>query len=369
MSFSAAKLTNYLKNYWADLLPPFSAHGPNEVARPFADRDTVIQTGVLYPAVLAKHLRGNSLYDANEEAVKEIEVRRVLKHHVGKRCTLEVALRTERGWQLLIAKVYRKDRSDVFEAMKGIQRVGFGPQDEYSISQPVGFAPSLRCLLQEKVQGTPADEIFKTGDEPARVAAAERCARWLARFHALAPKAGPVSHPKEFIHSKAMQRWSHKIAKLEGAFGQKAAHLLHRLENASASLSDVELKAGHGSYNAAHVYLSKDRTVTIDWDWHDVADPARDVARFLYALRRWALDQLGSIRALDRAAEVFLKTYLAEGSPEVEKNLHFFEATTCLNLAVRHLFDEGPSWEEKQQKAETMLDEGLNIVEGAVTPR
>src|SRR4029077_11798103 len=100
MTFSATKLTSYMKNYWDCLLPPFSAHDPNEGSRPFADRDTVIQTGVLDPVVLAKHVRGNSLSDANRDAVKEVQVRRVLKHHVGKRCTLEIALRSERGWQL-----------------------------------------------------------------------------------------------------------------------------------------------------------------------------------------------------------------------------------------------------------------------------
>jgi hypothetical protein len=348
--------------------PPLSAPDSGDGTRLFTDRDAVIHTGVLDPAVLARHLRGNPLSDTNGETVTEIQVLRVLKHHVDKRCTLEIAVRTKHGWQPLVAKIYRKDRSDVFEAMKSIQQAGFGPQDGFSIPQPVGFSPSLRCLLQEKVGGTPADGIFVTGDDAAGAATAERCARWLARFHARAPKVGPVSHPKDFMHSKAVERWSRKVATLEGDFGQKAAHLLRRLEHASRSLCDVELKAGHGSYNAAHVYLSSDRTVTIDWDWHDVADPARDVARFLYALRRWALDQLGSIRALDRAADVFLKTYLLEGSPEVERNLPFFEAATCLNLAVRHLFDEGPGWVERQTKAEAMLNEGISIVEGTVTP-
>ena len=348
--------------------PPFFVPESPEGSPPLTDRDTVIQTGGLDPVVLANHLRGTSLLDSNEEAVTDVHVRRVLKHHVGKRCTLEIALRTGDRWQSLIAKIYRKDRSDVFEAMKGIQQSGFGPHEEFSISQPVGYVPSLRCLLQENVEGTPANEILENGDEPTRAAAAERCALWLARFHALAPKVGPISHPKEFVHSKPMQRWSRKIAKLEGMVGDKAARLFHRLEDASASLGDVELRAGHGSYNAAHVYLSQHRTVTIDWDWHDVADPARDVARFLYALRRWALDQLGFIRALDGPAEVFLRTYLAVGFPEIEKNLHFFSAAACLNLAIRHVFDEGPSWHEKQDKAEAMLDEGIRIMEGKTTP-
>jgi hypothetical protein len=358
------KVPASVKNNGAGLKFGDFAHGSAHSSRVHTDVKTVILTGVLDPIVLAQHLCGISLHDSNEEAVKEVQVRRVLKFHAGKRCTLEIALRTEGGWHFLIAKVYRKDRSDVFQAMKGIRQSGFGPRDEFSISQPVGYASSLRCLLQEKVEGTPADDIFKTGDDTARTAAAERCAMWLARFHALAPKAGPISHPKDFVNSKSMQRWSRKIALLEGWFGDKATHLFHRLKDASASLNDVELKAGHGSYNAAHVYLSKDRTVTIDWDWHDIADPARDVARFLYALRRRALDQLGSIRALDGEAEVFLTTYLAAGLPLAEKNLRFFGATTCLNLAIRHLSDEGPSWQERQEKAEVMLEEGFRVLDG-----
>jgi hypothetical protein len=331
------------------------------------DLDTVLQTGVLDPEVFARHLGGVTLMGASGEAVTAADVRvhGLLRHHAGKRCTFEIALRTGDGWRPLIAKVYRKDHSDVFEALKGIQQSGFGPQDEYSISQPVGYVPSLRCVLQEKVDGTAAHDIILTsGDEGARAAAAERCARWLARFHALAPKVGPVTDSREFVHSKRMQRWSRDVARGQGTFGEKAVHLLERVNQASALLSDVELRAGQGSYTASHVLLSDDRTVVIDWDRHDVADPARDVARFLYALRRWALEQFDSIRALDPVADVFLSTYLAAGVPEAEKNLQFFEAVTCLNLAVRHLFDGGP-WEEN--KAEAMLDEGLRILERGAT--
>ena len=329
------------------------------------DLETVLQTGVMDPDVFARHLGGMALLGSNGEAVRAADVRvhGLLRHHAGKRCTLEIAVRTGDDWRLLIAKIYRKDRSDVFQALKGIQQSGFGPQDEYSISQPVGYVPSLRCVLQEKVDGTAAHEIILSGDEPARAAAAERCALWLARFHALAPKIGPITDSKEFVHSKRMHRWSRDVGRGQGSFGEKAARLLDQVNGASASVSDAELRAGQGSYTASHVLLSADRTAVIDWDRHDVADPARDVARFLYALRRWALEQLDSIRALDRVADVFLNTYLAAGGP-VEKNLPFFEAVTCLNLAVRHLFDGGP-WEE--DKAEAMLDEGLRILEGRAT--
>ncbi len=332
----------------------------SEHVQPLTDPGIATLSEVLDPIALAKHLRVIARAPWNGAPFAEVQVR-VLKHHVRKRCTLEIGLRTESGWHFLIGKVYHDDRPDVFQAMEGIQQAGFGPQDEFSIPQPLGYLPSLRLLLQEKVGGPVAKEVFTTGDERIRAAAAERCALWLARFHALAPKAGLVSWPKDYINSKAMRRYSLKIAKLDGRCAEKAAQLLHRLEDASASLSAVEMRAGHASYNPRQIILAEGRTVAFDWDGYDVADPARDLARFLVALRRLALGWLGSIRALDGTAEVFLNTYLAAGRPEVKKNLRFFAAATCLNLAKHALCR--PCRQEKQDIAGAMLDEGLGVLE------
>ena len=136
-----------------------------------------------------------------------------------------------------------------------------------------------------------------------------------------------------------------------------AARLLQRLEREVASLSPVELCAGHGSFTAGHVLLSPGRTVVIDWDWHDLADPARDIARFLYSLRRWALLELGSIRALDGVAEVFLETYRAAGPPLAERNLRFFEAAICLKAGKR------VKEKDHRELAEAMLEEGFRVLE------
>jgi hypothetical protein len=316
----------------------------------------------LDPVALAKHLRVISHAPWNGGAVEEVQVR-ALRHHVHRRCTLEIGVQTGKSWHFLIGKVYRKDRLNIFQAMKGIQQAGFGPQDELSIPHPVAYLPSLRLLLQEKVEGPLADDIFRTGDEPSCAAAAERCARWLARFHATGPKAGPVSYARDHLESGSMQRCLREIANLGGTLADKAARLFQRLEEAVASLSPVEMRAGHGSFSSAQVVLSQDRTATFDWDRFSVADPASDIGRFLGALRRRALGELGSIRALDRAAEVFLKTYIAEGPPGAEKNLRFFEAAACLKWAKHNLTHQVPEWEDKTN---TMLDEGLGILEREV---
>jgi len=327
---------------------------------PLIDPEIETLSRVFDVAALASALRGSRLGSWHPGAIEEIQLR-ALRHHEGQRCTLEIGLRTEGDWQFLIGKVYHDDRLDVFQAMEAIERAGFGPQEEFSIPQPLAYLPSLRFLLQEKVKGPTAGDIFKNGDEESHVAAAEQCALWLARFHGVAPKGEPVSYASHYLNSKSMRRCSRKITKLSGRLADKAGRLLQRLEVASSSLSPVELRAGHGSFSASHVILLRGRTVAIDWDYHEVADPACDIARFLAALRRRALVRLGSIRLLDSAAGVFLKTYLSAGQPEAVRNLPFFEAATYLNLAVRHLSDAVP---DCQERTEAMLDQGLGVLDG-----
>lgn len=316
---------------------------------------------VLDPVALTKDLRGVSLGSGSEGAVEEIQFR-VLRHIPGRRCTLETGLRTASGWHFLIGKVFRKDRIHVYEFMAGMHRAGFGPQEEFSIPQPLAYLPSLHFLLQERVEGPTAKEIFKTGDNKSRASAAERSASWLARFHALAPRTGPASPPSEFLSTRKMRQCSSQIAKFDKSLAHKADRLQQLLEDSALSLKSPELCAGHGAFRPDHVILGEGRTVGFDFDTHDVADPARDLARFLVALRRLALE-LGSIRALDEPYEVFRRTYLAVGQPGVEGNLRFFEAAAYLKRAKNALSRHNGLGGES---AEVMLDEGLRVLEQAV---
>lgn len=335
----------------------------NEV-QSLADSGIAAPSAILDPIALAKHLRGTSAFGSNEGGVEEVRIRRVLRQHAGKRCTLEVAVRIGNRWQSFIAKIYRRDRSDVFDAMRGIQQAGFGSQEEFSIPQPFAYDSSLKCLVQEKVEGQVAKEVFQHGDEGSHAAAAKRCALWLARFHTLAPKTGPVSHPADFVDFKSVQRRLDKITKLDGRAGDKAVRLFHRLEAAATSLKRVTLSAGHGSFSAAHVLFAQERTVAFDWDGFDLADPARDVARFLAHLPGSHLGRPGSLRALDGTAAIFMNTYLSAARTEVEGNFHFFEAAICLNSALRNL-RRGARQPEKLSKAEAKLEQGFAALDEA----
>ena len=128
-------------------------------------------------------------------------------------------------------------------------------------------------------------------------------------------------------------------------------------EAAASKLAGMEMTAGHGSYGPSQIIVGPGRTVTFDWDGYDVADPARDVGRFLASLRRVALVKLGSARSLDAMVEIFFGAYLEVGQPEAVRNLRFYEAAACLRLAKHSFFHA------RLEKMEATLDEGLRILE------
>jgi aminoglycoside phosphotransferase (APT) family kinase protein len=218
--------------------------------------------------------------------------------------------------------------------------------------------PALHLLLQEKVRGTVAKTIFCMGETRDRMLAAQRCARWLTRFHSVAPRSGRIFALS--AHLRALDVWAHQIAKLGAPVADQARRLVEGVDSAAAALDCIAGCAGHGSYSPAHVIFTPGRTVVFDWDGYDVADPTRDVARFIVGLQRLALGRLGSIRALDAAAEVFEQTYSTVGRPEVVVRLPVYKAATCLQLAVYTVHHQVPQW---RHKVEAMLGEGLRILE------
>src|SRR5215469_674288 len=276
----------------------------------------------------------------------------VLKWHRRKRCAFGVTLRIDVGWEA-IGKVYAQDRPDVFQTMTAIRAAGFDDRAEYAIPQPLSYVPSWRLLLVEKVEGTYAKDLFLKGDKHQQSHAAIRSAQWLAQFHALPTIPGRVVGPNEVL-SRSVNRCQ-QIAERCPALARKAQRLLEEIEEASAHLVDLPLTVSHGDFLPGHVVLREKQVMVIDWDSFVLADPSRDVARFLlFGVQRIADKHLGSIHALDHVATQFLETYLAVGRPEIPKNLAFYGAALRLQRAKRYIFKQVSRW---QEKADALLDE------------
>ena len=290
------------------------------------------------------------------ESQDELQLR-VLRHHPGKRCVFEIVAPGDRphAW---IGKVFAADRADVYRTMEAIRRSGFGPEAEFSIPVPIAYLPELRLLLQEKVAGLPATDLFLAADEAERERIARRCAEWLARFHAAAPLSGPVFDLARYQLS--VERWSQRIHVAGGALADRADQLRSRLECAVPTIRNGRMRTCHGSFTHHQVIVANGRIVTFDWDDHVLTDPAYDVARFVIGLRRLAFRSLHSIRSLDRVADVFLDTYRTRFRSDMTANLAFFAAAICLRLAKKDVTRQSAQWAEK---AEATLEEGLRALQ------
>src|SRR5437879_10887351 len=241
--------------------------------------------------------------------------------------------------------------------MQSIVDAGFGPTAEFAIPRPLTHVPSLHVLLEERVQGTQAKEIFLDGDLNEQLATARRCGAWLARYHTGAPRQGHFAEPSEFLAQ--IRYWAQQIRSFGAPLGIKAALLLRNLEAAMPTPGSFEPCAGHGSYMPEHVIMCGRRTVVIDLDEFDVADPARDLAWFSVSLERLGLKKRGSLRAHDQSVGAVLDAYSASGPRDATKHLPLYKAAARLHRAARDVFKRHPPIPEW---SEIMLDEGLNAL-------
>jgi len=291
---------------------------------------------------------------------REVRIQ-LLASHPEPHCTFEIGVRARDGWHRLIGKAYATDHHYVYQVMERLRYAGLGPEDEFSTPRAIAYLPSLRLLLQEKVEGTSAKDIFKLGDDRPCRSAADRCGRWLGRFQTLAPTSGRTSGIARFLTSA--ERKCRLLSEADRAWMVRTEQLLERLRAAAPFLDPGLACAGHGDFCEHQIILTEGRTVVFDWDLHDIAHPARDVAKFIVSLERLAMNGLGSVRALDTAAEVFLGAYLGSGGhPEVPAALPFYKAVFWLKGRTTAIRTKAVGWREQ---AEIMFSESLrNIANG-----
>src|SRR6266566_2406781 len=283
----------------------------------------------------------------------------LLRPHAGRRYTFEVAVRTESGWHSLIAKLYSSDRPDVFRVMETLQEAGFREPAEFAIPRPLLHLPSFGARLEEKISGVSAEDIFVEGSRNEKIAATERCAQWLARFHAFAPQMGkPCEDDFSRIRHSAQQ-----LISTGGQFARKCKLILAQLMAAGPAPDSGEFRICHGSYIPQHVVLTGRSTVVLDLDDYFLAHPSRDVAYFMVGIQRLAEKRLNSFHELDWVSEVFLSSYVRSSSGAVLARLPLARAAEYMHVAKkRAAANQSSEWRER---AEVMLEEALLALQPA----
>jgi aminoglycoside phosphotransferase (APT) family kinase protein len=287
-------------------------------------------------------------------APQEMDIR-TLRCHEHHRATFDIAVRTDRGWHALIGKVFATDQGHVFRAMSTMASAGFGVAAMFSIPQPLAYLPTLRVLLEEKVSGSSGKELLLGGTGDEQGAAMDRAGQWLARFHAAAPPIGTV-----FDRRPHLEHWAEQVTAGGAGLAERCDLLLRKLAAAAPGPSTTGYRAGHGSYMPGHVLLSSSRTVGIDLDECDVADPGRDVGYFMVACQRIALKQLGALHVFDEVAGRFLSGYAAaSGGGAAVAHVPFYRALECLHRARHDIVKRIPA---RPDWAALMLEEGVRVL-------
>ncbi len=325
----------------------------NSVDFTLSSFDSALAT-LLDPIILSRHL--SPVLPPGWGKIKRIQVR-VLQYHPGSRCTVGLVIQSSSGSFNVIGKVYATDRYDVYQFMTDLRQAGFDSSAELSIPQPFAYLPELRLLLQDQVEGTCVKDIFLGLNSHERTETARQCARWLAHYHQIAPRSGTTLQLQDYLND--LERWSQRIARLGEPFTHLATELFERVYLTAPRLTRVEACAGHGSFNPTQIIVSGTRTIVFDWDGFDMADPNRDVARFVIALERLALGRLGSIRALDAEVSVFEETYGNQVRSHPKVNLAFYKAAISLQLAKYDVHHQVKHW---RAKVKALLDEGLAVL-------
>src|SRR5205823_12961791 len=71
------------------------------------------------------------------------------------------------------------------------------------------------------------------------------------------------------------------IAQADASLGGRCADLSERLRASAPAPGSFPLCASQGDFWERQIIFANGRTVVLDWDDYDVADPARDVAHFI----------------------------------------------------------------------------------------
>ncbi|HYE72181.1 MAG TPA: hypothetical protein VEF04_02580, partial [Blastocatellia bacterium] len=116
----------------------------------------------------------------------------------------------------------------------------------------------------------------------------------------------------------------------------------------------------HGRFRHEHIFISREAVSIIDLDQSHPADPARDAAEFLHALR-WDAFKIGyDLEKIDKACRAFIKVYLSQVSEAAPALTACWSASTFLTL-LRYAKRTHTPEAERRRQVEFLLGEIRSI--------
>jgi Ser/Thr protein kinase RdoA (MazF antagonist) len=254
----------------------------------------------------------------------------------------------------VVAKIYSDDGGEAcFTNMQALWSSSFGERrDPPGLPRPIEYLREHRVLVLERVAGRALAEM---GEPDA--GAVQDAVRLAAALHG--SDARPTRRRSARGILRSLRRKAERITRLDSMLGAKVERVVDAVEESRRK--EHELVPSHGDFSPRNVLVGPDRSVLIDWDRFQLADPARDVAYF----GTWCwVDRLrrGETRSWSVLEDAAAAYEALRPESDIASRLAFHVAAGLVRIA------EGlvTLWTEDAHLAPLLLEEALSRGEGAL---
>ena len=248
----------------------------------------------------------------------------LLRYRPGKRATIRIDVRRDRGAWGLIGKVYSDQRkaAAVYEEALALTRA-LEHAGRVCVARPEGLVAELGMVVWQRVAGAELEPHLDTARGVAHVRAA---AEALAAVHALPPvsaRTRPVTAELERFHRRAMN-----VARVAPAAGRRLTELATALVERATQVDHAPAGLVHGDCKPSQFRIDGSQLALLDFDHCGLADPASDVGTFLASLRQ---------RTRGALEAPFFETYASRvhAGSALRDAVAWYESVALLRKALR----------------------------------
>jgi hypothetical protein len=268
------------------------------------------------------------------------------------------------GQKQIFAKLYYDESGAViYDKLRALREAGLGAGERYQAVEPLAFIPEYGMMLARAADGVPVSAYIE-GDGSALVDGVRESARWLAKLHTSPVRVGK---PRALVASSEVLSVGRRFAKITSRradYYQVGVEMIRTLERMAEDVVEGLLVQSHGQYRPIHVFVSDATVTVIDLDRTRPCDPARDIAEYLWRLRRLAFEEAGDASRADAPTDAFLETYAsAVGDGSYLTNLQFHLARYAIHSINKQMKDLTENEEDRVDDEEdrARLEASLNF--------
>jgi aminoglycoside phosphotransferase (APT) family kinase protein len=237
-------------------------------------------------------------------------------------------------------------------ALAHLWKQGFGANSCLGIPEPLGFVEDANFVVLRRVEGVPLNELAAAAPIPTALAAARKAAQWLVKFHSTEIPGLELEPTVERIE---ILNLAHALAKTAAecpGYPSLLIGMLHHLESlAPKNILSSPLAPLHDQFRPAHVLIDRERATVIDIEKLCLSDPAKDVARFVYAVKKNCMENGCTRERSDIIAREFIREY-ASVAPSNLENLPYFRALFAFRALSKILKSHRVTEEARQYASE-----------------